>query len=202
MLFDKTCRGPRLGPGLTHAWGAGSLLYRAMRRLDASFAIERWSDGLDWLVAQSRSRGRPISQVQYWGHGHRGRAMVDREALDVSALRRSHPLHAKLDILRASLADDGAALWWWRTCETIGGPKGHEFARSFARFLGARVAGHTYVIGVWQSGLHELAPGADPHWSIREGFASGDADDAVALPSTPHAPNTIHCLQGTIPRGW
>ena len=202
MLFDKTCRGPRFGPGLTHAWGAGSVVYRAMRRLDASFGIERWSDGLDWLVAQSRSRGRPISQVQYWGHGRRGRAMVDREVLDGSALGRRHPLHAKLDILRASLADDCAALWWWRTCETIGGHQGHEFARSFGRFLGARVAGHTYVIGVWQSGLHELAPGADPHWNVREGFASGDADDTVALRSTPHAPNTIHCLQGNVPRGW
>jgi hypothetical protein len=204
MLFDKTCRGSRFGPGLSHAWGAGSVLYRALRRLDASFGIDRWSDGLDWLVAQSHARGRPISEVQYWGHGRRGRAMVASEVLDRSALEMKHPLHAKLDALRKSLADDGSALWWWRTCETIGGREGHALARSFARFLGARVAGHTYVIGVWQSGLHELAPGADPHWSVREGFAPGDADadDTVALRSTPQAPNTIHCLQGTVPRGW
>src|SRR5262249_50760266 len=155
MLFDKTCRGPRFGAGLTHAWGAGAVLYRAMRRLDASFGIERWSDGLDWLATQSRSRGRPIAEGQYWGHGRRGRALVGGEELDGGALERGHRLHAKLDALRARFADDGSALWWWRTCETIGGHRGHELARSLGRFLGVRVAGHTHVIGFWQSGLHE-----------------------------------------------
>jgi hypothetical protein len=173
-----------------------------MGRIDAALGVDNWSDGLDWLVEQSRLRNERIAEVQYWGHGLRGRGLVARESLDARALHPSHPLHARLDALRARLVDDGSARWWWRTCETIGGASGQAFARSLSRFLGARVAGHTYVIGVWQSGLHELAIGAEPHWDAREGFVIGGGEESTGLASSPRAPNTIHFLQGEVPRGW
>ena len=37
---------------------------------------------------------------------------------------------------------------------------GHDFARAWTDFFGSRAAGHTFIIGYWQSGLHTLAPGA------------------------------------------
>ena len=68
------------------------------------------------------------------------------------------------------------ALIWFRTCETLGANAGIEFAERLADWTGARIAGHTHVIGFHQSGLHALAPGVAADWSPTEGLVEGTAD--------------------------
>ena len=102
--------------------------------------------------------------------------------------------------VRDRLLPDGEALWWFRTCETFGTETGQRFARAWTRFLGCRAAGHTYVIGAWQSGLHSLQPGETPRWSPEEGVQPGPTPRS--LTSRPGAPNTITFLHGRIPEGF
>jgi hypothetical protein len=199
VVFDRTCDGPRLGgvalPGLTRTWEVGARLYAGLGRVDASYGAASWGEALAWLGAVEG----PIAEIQFWGHGRWGQAFIGRQSLDVGALVSTHPLHAGLVAVRARL-DGPGALWWFRTCETFGKRQGHEFARRWTRFFGCRAAGHTYVIGPWQSGLHSLAPGAEPTWSIDAGLGP-DKAAPTALMAHPLAPNTITFLTGAIPAG-
>jgi hypothetical protein len=192
LVFDRTC------PRLSIAWRAGARLYRARGRIDAACGVGSWEGGLGWLAGWHA----PIAEIQYWGHGHWGSALVDRDdVLDASALSPGHALHAALEAVRERLAPD--ALIWFRTCETFGATAGHDFAMRLADWTGARVAGHTHVIGFHQSGLHGLAPGARPSWSASEGLARGTADAPErAKTSWPWSPHTITCLDGTVPDAW
>jgi hypothetical protein len=202
LVFDRTCTGKRLLPGLSHAWSAGRILYRGLGRIDDARGVASWAEALDWLAAiEPRA---PIAEVQYWGHGRWGRAFVDRDVLDERALGRGHPLHARLARLAMRMLPGREGLFWFRTCETFGQPVGKRFARQFADFMGCRVAGHTYVIGAFQSGLHSLLPGEDPSWPDDEGVPKkhrGPAEKATGRTSLPGAPNTITCLEGRIPEG-
>lgn len=201
MVYDETCRSEAKLFGLSTAWSAGAKLYRALGRLDAAFGAASWEDALEWLATYDPAR--PIAEIQYWGHGKWGRALVDGRPFDASALAPSHPLHARLAAVRERLVPGGEALVWFRTCETFGANAGLDFAARLADHLGARVAGHTFVIGVLQSGLHGLAPGTTPDWSATEGLAEGTADaPARALWSGRSQPRTISCFDGEVPREW
>lgn len=195
VIYDRTCRG-RSGLGLSTAWWAGSWLYRALGQAGPSFGAASWDEALDWLG--SVSAPAPIAEVQFWGHGKWGDARIGAELLDERALLRESSLAARLQRVRARLAPD--ALWWFRTCETFGALRGQRFARAFGDLMGCSGAGHTYVIAVWQSGLHALAPGTAADWDPSEGLAEGTpARPERALPSAPGAPNTITCFEGRIP---
>jgi hypothetical protein len=105
--------------------------------------------------------------------------------------------------VRDRFLPEAKGLWWFRTCETFGALPGQRFATELADFLGARVAGHTYIIGHVQSGLHTLRPGERPTWSEDEGLREGSPDEPRrAHWSRLRAPNTITCLRGTIPDGY
>ncbi len=183
MVFDRTA--PRLGT----IWASGSILYRGLRRLDGSFGATSWSEALAWIETHES-----IEELQFWGHGTWGCALIDRDALDARSLPR-------LEGLKERLAPN--ALVWFRTCETFGAARGVDFARRLSDFLGARVAGHTFVIGFHQSGLHGLLPGARPDWSADEGLAEGTAESpSRAKWSSPVAPRTITCLAGRVPEAW
>lgn len=199
MLYDRTCTGRRLRPGLSHAWWAGGHVYRGLRRFDAWYGCETWEEGLTWLARVQPTR--PIGEVQYWGHGKWGELFVAREGLSDAALRPGHRLHDLLVEIRArSVAEP---LWWFRTCEAFGARRGQDFARRFTDFFGGRAAGHTYIIGGWQSGLHSLRAGEVPGWSPEEGLSEGTADDPVKAEwSRRGAPNTIHFLSGSIPADY
>ena len=191
LVYDRTCR------YLSHAWRAGARLYRGQRRVDAAYGATSWPDALAWLAAARA----PIDQLQYWGHGRWGRVLLGDDVLDAGALAPGHAHRAGLDALRERLAPD--ALVWLRTCETFGARAGQDFASRLADDLGARVAGHTRVIGFHQSGLHGLAPGARPGWAADEGLAEGTPDAPVrARRSHPLAPHTITCLHGAVPAPW
>lgn len=199
LVFDCTCVGRGARPGLSDAWRAGKVLYRGLGRIDAAFGASSWSEALGWLVREAERTGRPLGEVQYWGHGRRGRGLVDADLLDVGSLRAGGLHHDRLRALREAFAVDASG-FWFRTCETLGGQIGQTFAREWADFFGHRVAGHTHVIGFWQSGLYSLRPGAQPSWATSEGARGSEA--AVALDSAPTLPHTISCLSGTIPAGW
>jgi hypothetical protein len=194
MLFDRSCRGQGIAPGLSHAWSVGSVLYRALGRIDTSYGAWSWAEGLDWLLDVSTHR--PISQIQFWGHGEWGGLWIDEELLTRAALEPGHYLHDRLARLRSRLVS-GNALWWFRSCDVFGTQVGHDFARAWTRFFGCRAAGHTHQIMFFQSGLHVLAPDEEPAWSLDEGVVPGlwKASDSSAF-----APRTITCLHNEIPR--
>ena len=193
LVYDTTQaeRPPRL---LGLAWRVGARLYQAQGSLDASFGARSFADAFDFLT----STDRPIGEIQFWGHGKWGRALIERETFDRSALTPTHPLYPKLEAVRERLAPN--ALIWFRTCETLGARPGHDFARALADFTGARVAGHTYVIGYFQSGLHSLAPGETPSWDPTEGLRAGTSERPErAFGSGPGQPNTVTCFTERLP---
>ncbi len=197
LVYDGTAKaGERL---LRTAWSTGAKLYRRMGRVDATHGAESWEGALRWLAAEGRNEG--IDEVQFWGHGKWGKVYIANDVLARDHLRVDHPQHALVRALRDLLTP--RALLWFRTCETFGAAPGQAFARELADTSGARVAGHTFVIGALQSGLHGLVPGATPHWSPTEGLRAGTADDPRdARSSSPLAPNTLHFMNGQVPDAW
>jgi hypothetical protein len=190
VIFDRT------QTWLTRTWSAGARLYRGLERVDAALGAASWAEALDWLLGHEA-----IAEVQFWGHGNWGVARFDRDGLDASALAAGHPLHPRLLALRQRLVP--GALLWLRCCEAFGARRGQDFAERLADFFGARVAGHTYIIGFHQSGLRALQPGARADWSPGEGLAAGSPEaPEKARRSHPLAPRTITCLCGSVPRGW
>ncbi len=196
MVFDATCTGKPGLLGLSHAWFAGGRIYESLSRLDAHRGVHSWREALRWLL-----QFETIDEVQFWGHGKWGEAKIDGEALDRHALGEAHPLHSQLRELQTRFSDD--ALMWFRTCETLGAQPGHDFARAWTDFFGGRIAGHTYVIGAWQSGLRGLRAGSTPTWSVHEGLVEGtpDAPRKAAI-SWPWRERTISCMQGSVPQDW
>lgn len=197
LVYDRTCTGAKYRPGLSHSWIAGWWLYRAMGRLDACIGVDNWEAGLQWLA----TRPGPIAEIQYWGHGKWGELFVAQDRLDIDSLAANAPMAELLSSIAKKLSPE--SLVWFRTCETFGAVKGQRFAAACADRLGSRIAGHTFIIGPWQSGLHTITPGSSPQWPNDEGLALGTPQDPIeAHWSARRAPNTIHCLQGHVPSGY
>ena len=198
MIYDRTCTHTgRLPVGLTHSWVVGARVYAATGSLHGASGASTWEEALGWLGEADE----PIDEIQFWGHGHWGMALIDRRPLDVSALARGHAWRPALERIRERMAPD--ALWWFRTCDTLGSARGHDFARRWSDFFERPVAGFTHIIGPWQSGLHRLQPGEQPHWDPTEGLAAGTAESPERSTwSWPGRPNTIHCLRSDVPAGW
>lgn len=198
VVYDATqqAQPPR---ALGYSWRYGRHLYDVLNRHDGAFGAHDFAEAFDWLA--SYEPGQPIQELQFWGHGKWGHFLIAREPLGRELLQPSHEHHRGFQRFRERLTDD--ALIWFRTCETLGAQPGHDFAAALADATGARVAGHTYVIGFFQSGLHCLHPGMQPHWSASEGLSRGSPEaPEAALRSSPGAPNTITCLSGVIPRDY
>jgi len=198
VIYDATqrARPPR---ALGYSWQYGTHFYRALGRIDAAFGADSFAGAFASIIAHEPDR--PIAELQFWGHGKWGRVFIDREPLGRELLHPSHRHHAAFQAVRERLTEN--ALLWFRSCETLGARTGQDFAAALSDATGARVAGHTFVIGFYQSGLHCLRPGFAPHWSDTEGLARGSAfEPELALNSSPNAPNTITCLSGRIPEGY
>jgi len=192
VIYDRTCvQGRR---GLSPVWAAGTRVYRALRRIDEARGVANWDEALAYLAGQRE----PIREIQYWGHGKWGSALIDAEPFDRDSMAARR---AELGAIRERLAPD--ALVWFRTCETFGAQPGHDFAQRLADALGARIAGHTYIIGFHQSGLHGLAPGMRPDWSVDEGLLEGTPDEPRrARWSRPWSPRTVTALTPSVPSAW
>jgi hypothetical protein len=199
IVYDRTCGGRGGLPGLSQAWRAGGVLYDVLGRTDAVCGAASWSEALDWL-ADHQPQQR-LAEIQYWGHGQWGCARLGGEVLDARSLEPRHPHHQRLRAVASRMLPGSDGLFWFRTCETFGGAAGLSFARLWTGFMGCRTAGHTYVIGFWQSGLHSLLPEEVPTWSPLEGLPPTE-DPRAALRSRPGAPNTITCFHGAVPAGF
>jgi hypothetical protein len=187
-------------PGLSAIWRAGATTYRALGRLDRACGVASWDEAARFV--EDATKDDPLEELQYWGHGRFGRVLVDGRALDASSLRADGPARF-FAVVRERSVPGARALLWLRTCEAFGARAGQAFAARLADVLGVRVAGHTHVIGFWQSGLHALVPGATPAWSVEEGVARGTPDAPTAgVWSSPLAPRTIHALEGSVPPAW
>jgi hypothetical protein len=195
IIYDDTCRS-RFGQGLSTIWSAGAKLYRARGAVSHVEGVRDWPQAL--RVLAETAADRTIDEIQFWGHGRWGRLFVGEQVLDSSAFAPGHALEPALAAVRERLSAD--ARLWFRTCEAFGASRGHDFARAVTDYFGRPAAGHTYVIGFWQSGLHRLEPGHAPDWPAAEGLLEGSADaPRRAKVSAPGEPNTIHCFDGEFP---
>lgn len=171
-------------------------MYAALGRLDHSYGAADWWSALHWLDACSD--GHAIAEIQFWGHGKWGKAFIGSDVFSARTLLDGSPLAGVLARLRRRMTPN--ASFWFRTCETFGALAGQDFARAFSDAWGCRVAGHTYVIHHWQSGLHAVQPGQRPSWSPEEGLQLGSpAAPKRALQSSPWAPHTVTALTTTLP---
>ena len=123
---------------------------------------------------------------------------MGKSRLDVHTIEGE--LRAEVDAFRRVLAP--GALVWLRCCSAFGNEQGRRFAERLATRLGARVAAHTYIIGVWQSGTHSVAPGEDASWPEEEGLEIVSGVARGARVSAPQEPMTVTCLRGGLPDGW
>jgi hypothetical protein len=198
--IDRASDGTAHGTGgLSRWWRIGAALHRGSMRAAAVHGASGWREAIAWAVSVARARGETIAELQAWGHGGWGFMNMGDTRLDVAALDPQHALAPEIDSLRDALAHN--ALIWFRCCSTFGTEIGHRFAMAYANRLRARVAGHTFIIGAWQSGTHSLAPGARADWSEHEGLEIV-GDRRVAAVSSADAPRTIFMLRGGLPKGW
>lgn len=178
--------------GLSGAWFAGGALYRLFGNLDEMRAVKSW----DEVAAFLDSSNKKIDVFQFWGHGSPGAVYVNNKPLTVVDLAPEKQWFKVLNSLRSRV--HAGSVVWFRCCSIFAGERGHKFAQEISNFLGCIVAAHTYIIGPLQSGLHTIRSGETPSWDIKEGL---DKDGKMRW-SGFFEPNTINCLQGTIPRGW
>ncbi len=199
LVYDATDKpGER---GLRTAWRTGARLYRALGRVDAFFPALSWASALAWLATFEGAR--PIAHVQFWGHGKWGGALIADDVFTRASLAAGAGFSEELGSIERRMLPDAGSLVWFRTCETLGAQRGHDFAMQLSERLGARVAGHTYVIAALQSGLHGVRPGQRPSWSPTEGLLRGTKDaPEEALWSNATAPNTVHFMNNEVPEEW
>jgi hypothetical protein len=199
LVYDGTHRKGEVL--LRSAWRTGSSLYRSLNRVDAALGASSWEQAFTWLIREGERDS--LDEVQFWGHGTWGNVYIGNDIFCVRSLSQGNPHYDVLTQLRAVLTPNAQSLVWFRTCETFGTHVGQEFATKLAAFLNARVAGHTHVIGVWQSGLQGLRPGQVPHWSPHEGLAEGTPERPLrARGSWPTTKRSLHFLNGVMPDEW
>lgn len=185
--------------GLSSSWTVGGGLYKALRWVDVCKGFSDWGAALDWIAALEP--GRQISQIQIWGHGSPGRSWMNGRALTAKSLTPGHKYNMVLRQIAERMTDDGVI--WFRNCSVFAGQVGRDFGRTWANELDVRIAAHTHVIGVFQSGLHTIGPGEEPRWPADEGIAEGTPDHILKTRnSMPWSPNTVFMLSSGIPRNW
>lgn len=179
MVYDATDTVPDQLE-LADSWKLGGVLYKLVKQVDHIIAATSWAQAVKELNAIKQ----PIEEIQFWGHGCPGKFFIAGKPLD--------------DLVLEAITFKVKNLVWFRSCGTFAGSRGHNFAKKIARKFQCQVAGHTFIIGPLQSGLHSLKPGKEPSWSIEEGL---DGKGKMKN-SSPWAPNTITCLHADVPKGW
>lgn len=197
MFYDKT---RWAGEELVSSWWAGGHVYKFFRKIDICKGVESWEEALDWMLSLDSTK--KISMIQFWGHGSPGNVFINGDAINTNVLRSNHPLHLKFQALKKKLTDQSVI--WFRSCTVFQGSKGSFFAKRWAQFFNCKIAGHTFVVGPWQSGLHTLVPDQEPYWPLDEGVAEEGKgwNGSASQMSGPFQTNTIFCLRGDIPTQW
>lgn len=183
VIFDR-----KPGTGFTQwllmaSWAIGCFIQRWFGPVDAYYGAASWDDALKWIL----TRPKPITSIQYWGHGSEGRVWLAQVSVPAEEWLKVRP----------QLADNPNVLLWFRTCSTFAGKAGHEFSRRLADGLNCVIAGHTRIIGLLQGGLHTRKPHTPASWPIEETELPGSK-----WPYLQKGNNTITCFATRIPEGW
>jgi len=190
IIYDKTDKN-----FVGWTWVVGSWLYSLFNRVDARYGAISWADALDWVIRISENK--EITEIQFWGHGSWGGAVINGDWL-TSWWAQREPLNSRLLTVRNRLAKD--FVWWFRTCNSFGAHKGMEFAKTFSNLIRRTVAAHTFIIWKFHSGLRVIRPTEEPSWPAEEGIKEGTPEKPEeALWSHPKAPHSIFFTTTTIP---
>jgi hypothetical protein len=146
--------------------------------------VSSWADAHGKIFDAVRP-GTRLMELQLWGDGSPGAPRINGKTAPDDFWQT----------LSTLVTPD--SLVWFRMCSVFFGEKGRGFARETVQTLGCRVAGHTHVIGPWQSGLYSLRPGASPAWPRHFGDLEWEL-----LKSGPFEPRTIFCATMKIPESW
>ena len=181
-------------------WDVGAPIYKLIGRFDLIINGRSWETALDILVTELVERGTWLRDLRFWGHGNWGRAYLRGGALTSRSLTPEGRLFPHLESLARFVRPE--SLIWFRTCSSFGNVMGRAFAKALAAFFQCTVAGHTYNIGFWHSGLHTLRPLEDPSWSEAEGTVMDEKGTRQTTWSAWGRPNTVTFVRGSIPKGW
>ena len=158
LLVDATGYDP-----LRLTWRVGHLI-TSPRRFTHRLYVHSWDEAMDQLgdLAQHEK----LSELQFWGHGSSGRALIGTDALDMTYLQTSARFQRWVS-LRPFLSTP-SPLIWFRTCDTMKAEAGRLFSSKLAHLLRCRVAGYTQYIHVIQRGLVVAWPERPAQWSDDE----------------------------------
>lgn len=197
LVYDAACRGPGPTRWLGRAFAIGRHTHAVAQPWDLVVPATTWPEAIDRVLAGCEHAG--VAELQYWGHGKWGRVLIGAESLDRDAISPAGPLHDRIRALGTLMHGPDAHVWF-RTCETLGAHRGHAMAQELCEQLGCAVAGHTFIVGPWQSGLHLLRPGARPEWPADEGLLEGTPELPVrAAWSRAWHPRTVSCMRRALP---
>jgi hypothetical protein len=182
-VYDKNPGAGFAQSFLALTWRIGCFLHKLFGKLDAYHAATSWEDAFAWLHAQPK----PLASIQYWGHGSPARIWLAGKAANAE----------DFIALKPKLAP--SAVIWFRVCSAFRGIQGHAFSQDLADNLGCTIAGHTRIIGVFQSGLHTRAPNTEASWPVTEDEFPKSIWSSNGLK---RGNNTIFCLRASIPKGW
>ena len=164
------------------SWAFGCWFQKLVGAVDDYYGAASWADAKQWLL----SRSRPLTVIQYWGHGSPGHVWLAQKLVPT----------AEWLTLKEAVAPD--SLLWFRACSVFRAYQGTNFSKELADGLNCTIAGHTRVIGPFQGGLYTRKPSQPPSWSILEGTTQGKWPDHLKWWNK----HTIFCLRTSIPDGW
>jgi len=124
-----------------------------------------------------------LATLQIWGHGQPGEPLLAGKPMTPAFMRR------------VQVGVSPTSLVWFRMCSVFFGAKGQAFAERTANELNCRTAGHSHVIGPWQSGLYSLKPGQTPSWAVGNGVWR-------SVKSGWRKQRTVFCTNMSFPDGW
>ena len=179
VIYDPTDK------KLSWIWKLGSWLYYMLGVVDLVIAEKTIQECFKKLPL-----AHEIEEIQFWCHGWPGYIVWNGEFKNASVFNT--PL----------LKENG--LLWFRSCSTMTGVPGRNFAEQVATFQNGKVAAHTFNIGNWglQSGLRVHDP-KNPKWDwpLDEGIAEGEPTKPLKLLwSGPFKPATVTALHSSIPK--
>lgn len=183
-VYDKNPGGGGTWQGfLCLTWKIGCFIHKLFGLLDDYYGASSWDDAFKWL----ETRPKPLTMVQYWGHGSPGAAWLAQIRFTEADFKRLIPSMTPSSTL------------WFRTCSTFQGEAGYTLSKYLCDLLQCTVAGHTKTIGFFQPGLHTRRPNEIPSWKVTEADAGNSKLVYMGLQIDSR---TIFCLRASIPKGW
>lgn len=168
IIFDKS-EGTLVGL----SWKLGSRIFKS--HFTHTLAASSWQEVIDYF--HRLPEGTRFNEVQFWGHGAPGKALVGGEPAGDAVWLSMRPYLHDLSIV------------WLRVCSFAQGVRGSNAMCRVAGLLECRVIAHTHIIGNWasHSGTQGIRPGEVPQWAE----ADGVGDDGKFLTSAPWLPRTV-----------